>query len=250
MTLLDRPVFILGSPRSGTSIMSQTINAHPSIFVPLWETGLFEMFDTMLKGHLAWILKEHKAGFPLELDELKQWIRESIESLILRFAQKCGKSRWGEKTPAHVFHMKLMADLFPRAQFIHMIRNGQDVVKSLQNMWWAPQRIRWSIQRWIDSVEIGRAFGKTLPSDQYREVRYEDFMADPEGTLRGLCDFLGEPFAPQMLQSHEPANNSWNYSLPPLQKGAIHNHKRLSLFNRMLFAYYAKPLMKQLGYAD
>lgn len=248
MTLSDRPVFIVGSPRSGTTIVAQTIDAHPNIFLPIWETGLFEMFDTMLKGHVAWVLKEHKGGFPLDRDDLLGWMRESVEGLFGRFAKKCGKTRWAEKTPVHVFHMKLMHEMFPKSQFIHMIRNGYDVVKSLQQMSWSPRKIRWSVRRWVDSVEIGRAFGRTLPAGQYREVRYEDFIQEPETVLKGLCEFLGEPYTDQMLASHEPANNSWNYRFKPLQKTPIHNHKKLQFLERILFSRYAGPLMKELGY--
>lgn len=248
MKLSDRPIFIVGSPRSGTTIMTQIIDAHPHIFCSMWETGLFEIFDTMLQGHVAWVLKEHKGAFPLDRSDLLQWIRETVENLFLRLAEKCGKARWAEKTPVHVFHMRLIHELFPKAQFIHMIRNGYEVVRSLQQMPWAPRQIRWSIQRWVESIKVGREFGASLPADQYCEVRYEELVSDPEKTLKSICNFLGEPFAAQMLESHVPENNSWNYRMSPLQKGPVHAHKGLNLLERALFSWYAKPLMKNLGY--
>jgi hypothetical protein len=117
--LSDRPVFIVGAPRSGTTIMCQTIDAHPKIMAPYWETGLFLRCHELLTGHLAWVFQEHRASFPLEREELVVWIRESVEGLFRRLATRCGKSCWAEKTPAHVFHIDLIHEVFPNAQFTH-----------------------------------------------------------------------------------------------------------------------------------
>lgn len=244
----DRPVFVVGSPRSGTTLMCQMIDAHPRIFAPYWETGLFVRFADMMTNHLAWIFKEHRASFPLKRQEVVDWIRESVQALFARFAAACGKSRWAEKTPAHVFHVDLIHEVFPDAQFVHMIRNGRDVVRSLQNMSWAPRRIRWSVRRWADSVRAGRAHGARLPPGLYTEVRYEDLVAQPEGTLRRLCDFLGEPYAEQMLAFHDPENNSWHYPFEPLKPGPVNVYKPLGPLERLLFRRYAGGLMRELGY--
>jgi len=129
-----------------------------------------------------------------------------------------------------------------------MLRNRRDVVRSLQNMSWAPRKIRWSIRRWIDSVQAGRAFGSKLPPNQYCEIRYEDLIGQPEATLRRLCEFLGESFAPQMLASHEPRNNSWNYAFKPLQSTPVGKYRNLNLVERVLFNRLAGPLMRALEY--
>jgi len=246
--LSDRPVFVVGSPRSGTTIMCQMIDAHPHLLAPYWETGLFVRFHELLTNHIAWIWKEHRASFPLDRPDLIDWIRRSVETLFAKLAATCGKSRWAEKTPAHVFHMDLIHEVFPNVQFIHMIRNGRDVVRSLQNVPWAPRKIRWSIDRWIDSVRAGRRYGRELPKEQYMEIRYEQLLADQENTLRALCKFLGEPFAEQMLAFHQPANNSWNYSFRPLRNAPINRYKPLKFLQRLLFRQRASDLMRELNY--
>jgi len=246
--LCDRPVFVVASPRSGTTLMCQMLDAHPGIFAPYWETGLFVRFAEMMTNHLAWVFKEHRASFPLEREDVIGWIRESVQSLFARFAAACGKSRWAEKTPAHVFHMDLIHEVFPHVRFIHMIRNGRDVVRSLQNMPWAPRQIRWSVRRWIDSVRAGRDYGRRLPAEQYTEIRYEELVAEPEHTIRRLCEFLGEPYSEQMLAFHEPANNSWNYPFRPLEPGPISTYRPLGLVERLVFRRYAAGLMRELGY--
>ena len=94
-------------------------------------------------------------------------MRRSTEDLISLFVSKAGKPRWAEKTPAHVFHMDLIHEVFPRAQFIHMIRNGRDVVRSLQNMAFAPREIRWSSRRWVHMAR-NRIGPDQLDRDQRR----------------------------------------------------------------------------------
>lgn len=249
MTLSDRPIFIVGSPRSGTSLMNQMLDAHPNIFVPYWETGLFIQLDAMLNGHLAGVMKNNKKNMPLERADIVQWMRESVEALFSRFAEKCGKWRWAEKTPAHVFHLATIKEIFPKAQIIHMIRDGRDVVRSLQQMPWAPRQVRWGIKNWMRSVEMGRKIGRTLPTGQYTEVYYEHFIADPERTLKQVSDFLGEPYSPVMLAFHLPENNSWKVSLPPVQNKPINNHPQLSFIQRILVKFMAGRLLKELGYA-
>lgn len=248
MKLSDRPIFVVGSPRSGTSLMVEMLDGHPNLFVPHWETGLFIRFDEMLNGHLDHVLQFKQELFPFERAEIIQWMRESVEALFSRFAEKCGKWRWVEKTPAHVFHMATMHETFPKAQFIHMIRDGRDVVRSLQSMSWAPRKIRWSIKNWMNSVDAGRKVGRTLPPGQYIEVTYEKMIADAGKTLEQLCAFLGETYSPRMLAFHLPENNSWSASFPPVRNKPINDHPHLGFLQRVLFKVMAGRFLKELGY--
>ncbi len=125
--------------------MRSILDAHPNIFCPHWETGVFVYLDMIVNRDVKKILEKEK-NFPLGRQDLIAWVRHCTENLIERFATEVEKPRWAEKTPAHVFHMDLIHEAFPRAQFIHMIRNGRDVVRSLQNMAFAPRKIRWSSQ--------------------------------------------------------------------------------------------------------
>jgi hypothetical protein len=248
MPLSDRPIFVVGSPRSGTSLMSEMIDGHPNIFAPHWETGLFARYEDMLGGHLAHVLKNNKAAFPLDRADIVAWMRASVESLFTRFAEKTGKWRWAEKTPAHLFHMKLMHEMFPGAYFIHMIRDGRDVVRSLRNMPWAPHQLRWGIKRWMTSIEQGRRIARELPAGQYTEVRYEKLIADPQGELERLCAFFGETYSPRMLDFHLPQNNSWGIHLPPWQNKPINSYPSLGPMQRLIIQFMAGRLLRELGY--
>jgi hypothetical protein len=250
MGLEERPVFIVGAPRSGTTLMRSIIDAHPNIFCPVWETGLFVHLDRMLNGDLHIVMKEEGERFPLSRADLIAWARQAALDLVRRFGSKTNKSRWAEKTPAHVHHIRLICELFPDAQFIHMIRSGYEVVRSLQNMPWAPRRIRWSIGTWVDSVHAGREAAQALRPSQYTEVRYEDLTREPEQLLRQLCDFLGEPFAPQMLEFHKAEKNTWKADLKPIQKKPVNTYPDLGFWHRLIFSHRAGPLMRELGYSS
>jgi hypothetical protein len=250
--LSDRPILIVGSPRSGTTLLRSILDAHPNIFCPEWESGVFIALDPMLSGDIRKVL-EKSPNFPLTRGDLVDWARAAVEDLFGRFAAQCGKTRWAEKTPAHVLHIPLMHEVFPKAQFLHIIRNGYDVVKSLKNRSWAPkwalQRIRWSVRTWVDCVRAGQAAGRELPAGQYRELRYEELIGEPERVVRGVCNFLDEPFAPDMLNFHQPEKNSWKAASEPLKSKPLNRYRELGLLERIVFRQQAGALMHELGYS-
>jgi hypothetical protein len=243
----ENPVFVVGAPRSGTTLLRSMIDAHPSICCPTWETGLFEKFAMVLEGDVQYHFAKDPA-LAVSRADLLGWCRRSADDLMRQLTQRSGKSRWAEKTPAHVFHLDLIQEVYPEAQFVHIVRNGREVVRSLQSMPWAPRQIRWSCRRWVESVQAGREAGRRLPSGRYIELRYEDLTKNPEATVRSLCEFLGEPFEPQMLAFHEPTNNSWGVASRPLDSKPVNKHRELSLFERFVFARLGTPLLRELGY--
>jgi hypothetical protein len=238
----------VGSPRSGTTLMRSILDAHPNIFCPAWETGLFVHLGPMLHGDVLKAMTANK-GFSLTREELIVWVRQSAIALMTAFGEKANRSRWAEKTPAHVYWMDFIHEVFPGAVFVHMIRSGYDVVKSLQNMTWAPRHLRWSTKTWVDSVRAGRDAAQRLPANQYQEVRYEELIRDPQPVLQKLCDFLGEPFAPQMLEFHRADKNSSKADRQPLQNKPVHEYHELNFWQRRVFSWTAGRLMRELGYS-
>lgn len=247
MTLCDNPVFIVGAPRSGTTLLRSILDAHPRICCPNWETGLFEYFQTMANGDFS-RYPVQDGNFPLDRAGLVAWMRRCTDDLMHQLVHKVDKPRWAEKTPAHVFCMDLIAEAYPRAQFIHIVRNGRDVIRSLQNMPWAPRKIGWSARRWVESVEAGRAQGLKLGKDRYLELRYEQLVQDAQNSLNVICKFLGEQFSPQMLAFNEPGNNSWGQALTPLKRSSETQYPKLKLYEELVVWRIARSLLRKLGY--
>jgi hypothetical protein len=133
-------------------------------------------------------------------------VPEAFRQLYARYAAARGKRYAGDKTPANVLHVKLLADSFPEARFLHIIRDGRDVVPSLMDMHFGPDRFGAATLFWRDRVSRGREGGRRVGTDRYREVRYEDLVANPESVLREVCSFLGLTFEPKMLEYHERAD--------------------------------------------
>ena len=243
---MPSPVFIVGSPRSGTTLMRSLLDSHPDIFCPPCETFLFNTLNATFRGH---IWKDHYEQLPFSRKALLQWFRNFIDELFANLSIRANKRRWAEKTPSHVLFMDFIDEIFPDAQFVHMIRNGYHVVKSLKNIDWAPNDVRINAREWIRHVEAGRKHGRKLTPKRYIEIRFEDLVDNPEEPLKKLCDFLDEKYDPRMLEFHLPANNSWGIELRPLQKkNDIGNHKELNFLEKWRFRKLAGPLMTELGY--
>jgi len=129
-----------------------------------------------------------------------------IAALYGTYAAQAGKPRYADKTPRNVLHIELIGSALPDARFVHLVRDGRDVVPSLVGLPFFPDHFNDAVLYWSDRVRHGRRAGRLLGPNRYCEVRYEELVADPEATLRGLCDFLDLPYSPEMLEYPERAD--------------------------------------------
>ena len=106
---------------------------------------------------------------------------------------------WGDKTPINAFHLEKIYSVFPQANFIHIVRDGYDVVSSYLEMG-RYSNIRDAAERWLDSIDRCQEFGRCYP-DQYIEIFYEKLVREPEITTREICNFLDISFVPEMISS-------------------------------------------------
>jgi hypothetical protein len=133
-------------------------------------------------------------------------VAAALLDLYALYAAEHGKPRAGDKTPAHVLHVELLAAAFPNARILHLVRDGRDVVPSLMEMHFGPDRFGAATLFWRDRVSRGRAGGARVGAARYREVRYEDLVADPAAVLGDVCAFFALPFEPAMLEYHQRAD--------------------------------------------
>src|SRR4051812_27640801 len=124
---------------------------------------------------------------------------EAIRRVYALYAESHGKRRYGDKTPPFLMHMRMLAEEFPEARFIHLVRDGRDVVLSLRDQKFAPSSFTGAAEYWAGRVRRARQAGERLGPARYRELRYEDLVAEPERKLRMLCEFVELDYTPAML---------------------------------------------------
>ena len=275
----DCAVFIVGCPRSGTTLLRLMLDSHPSLAIPDESHFIVELHDPARKAASTQRREEvlervfgherfERWNFdPAEVRRLATTTQPPTYSDVIgtvfgAYAAAHGKPRWGDKSPPYVRHIPLLAELFPQARFIHIIRDGREVATSLAAHEWGPPTPAAAAVVWQRHVRAGRRAGQQLPGDRYLELRLENLIAEPERVLREACQFLDEPFAPEMLDYHRTASERvWtggagdpkgvdhsNVRLPPTP-GLRDWRAGLSVAEHEAVEAAAQPLLGELGYA-
>ncbi|MFB9832139.1 sulfotransferase family protein [Actinoallomurus acaciae] len=221
-----RPIFILGCPRSGGTLLRRMLCAHPRIAIPPETRLLLDAYEhrsaygdlRRLPNRQAlaeWIV----AGAGTRFDGLGLDPRTVAEEIVngpptlgsaleiawRAYARRLGKPRWGDKRPGYVQHIDALLRLFPEAQIVHVIRDGRECVAELKSTSWWRMGIYHAIATWTQAIDAGRAAAKHLPASTYTEIQYEHLITDQETELRRLCKFLTEEYTPEMT-SEQPKN--------------------------------------------
>jgi hypothetical protein len=233
------PVFVVGCPRSGTTLVQTILDSHPRLSVlyeanflvdiPLGlQSGQANAPDalTLAKAHPNFradsfdVRKAHLACTELGITDATGAMRALAGSR----AVTQGKRRWGDKTPKALLHLAELATLYPDAQFIHVIRDGRDAATSQTR---SDRTLIQNALLWRTGLRIGRRVGSRLGTDRYLEVRLEDLLSLPEKHIRRMCTFLEEDFDLSLLHFHTTARERIPMSDLPL-------HPRLGQLPRPL----------------
>ena len=232
----DRPILLVGCPRSGTTLLSVILHAHPRIAMPPETRFLFPVYQRRnFFGDLTDPRNRRRLGrritgrrtrfrqFGLDRGKIVKRITNgppTIGSAMAivwsEYARSRGKQRWGEKRPLYWQQMDWLLRLFPDAQVIHLIRDPRACVASLLDVHWWHGGFYDAVTTWVMSDRELRAFGRRAAPGSYYPMRYEDLLAEPGAELRKLCDFLGEDFDEAMLEfagaSHDivPERKVWH----------------------------------------
>jgi len=233
-------LFVVGCPRSGTTLLQRMLDAHPQLavandthFIPraleavrpraleddgaLGDASALPELVSWVRGYYRFArMGLHEAGFEEAAGSAHDY-REFVSLLYTQFARQHGKERGGEKTPDYVRHLPFLHRLFPWARSVHIIRDGRDVALSIAE-WacrdgrrkgpaklalWREQPVATCALWWRWQVRLGRRSRSVLPPGAYHEVRYERLVDDPEAALRSVASFLGLPFSGRMLTFNE-----------------------------------------------
>jgi hypothetical protein len=237
------PVFVVGCPHSGTTILSRLIGSHPAIVhAEESETRLF-------------------SRAPAEIGRvLREWDHRCLAA---------SGRRWIEKSVIHTFQIGRILSFRPYSRFLVARRDGRDVVCSLKSR-------RYTYRHFEDLIRVWICFNKAtlLFSDQpqFHVVHYEELIERPRRTLQRICDFLEEEFSEEMLdfhrepifwgdtsdrskpgklgdrQSHVQLRN-WQIN-QPLFKGSGRWHGEMSPEEKDLFKQRAQAELVRFGYAE
>lgn len=213
--------FIFGSPRSGTTLLAQTLNAHPDIVVP-HETDFLvplafvcdRVRDPDIGRRLVADLVVNGTDFGASIGEYlsAEEARAAIaaadyaapamaDALYAAVARKAGKALAGDKSPNDLNFIRILHKtgmLAAPARCLHIVRDVRDLAVSLQRTGWAPDLGHYFARQWSHVNLYLRGAMRAAP-DRYLLLRYEDLAADPGAALDRACGFLGVEFQPAML---------------------------------------------------
>jgi hypothetical protein len=228
MSSSDRPVFIVGCARSGTTLLQLMVQAHPRLAMPPENRFVMPVYERRVEfgdprrpetrdAVADFIVGRKKSKFKdLGLDgdtvrrrmhEVPPTIGSYVGSVLEQYAQRFDKPRWGDKRPNYIQHLDRILALFPDAQILHIIRDGRDCVASLKRMPWWTFGTEAAIYKWANAMRTADWAKQHLPADQYHEFHYESLVAEPQTVLEGICAFLAEDFHPAMLEPHKVADD-------------------------------------------
>jgi hypothetical protein len=222
------PIFIVGAPRSGTTLLQYILRSHPRLSLPTGESQFMiplyrnasSFGDLSRKENVRRPLQEMYRRSANFLDTDLHGMRFEIDSLAAELhAQGCntipkiiaglfeknargeGKERWGDKTPYYILHLRTIIEMFPDAQIIHIIRDGRDCALSMFK-----RKFDLNVYNtynaaglWQQFVETGQKVGRELGPEKYFEFRYEDLLMDQVSIMKRICNFLDEDYSESLI---------------------------------------------------
>jgi hypothetical protein len=246
----NMPFFILGSPRSGTTLLRDLLRDHPRLECPE-ETHFFRWADPFaspkfIAHYKTKLFKEHRkmdGVSEIEFGLMMQG-KHSREHLAweygVEFLKAIGKpeARLYDKTPQNVYGIFLINAIYPEAKFIHIYRNPLNVVTSLiEGKVMPAHNLRGAINSWVESMLLLDQFKKFKP-ELLLELPYEELTENPDPGLKKILEFVGE-----------------NPALLPSQKNKTHKERnkykeKLSKQEIKIVIDKCEPFFSQYGYGE
>lgn len=247
VTLCPDPVFVVGAPRSGTSMMAHALGQHSQFWtgeesdflLPLargareaWEFG-------RQRGDLQWL---HAAGVSWE-----EFLHHLGTGMNAMYSERAEGRRWVEQTPQYTVDLPTIARMFPGARFVFMLRDGRSVAHSLTHFV-RPLEHDPASRLWARFVRAGLDFLDSDQGDRLRIVRYEHVVEDAARQMKDLAEFLEVDPEPEMaafVADRSPINSSFQGA----DAGqATPRWAAWSRQQREVFHAAAGDLLVQLGY--
>jgi hypothetical protein len=259
------PIFVVGSGRSGTTLLRLMLNAHPRIYLTheasFWlvqhhlatrssaEEWLATYFDSF---NFAWLdLDPALVRAELPRNPTRTDLPDAYRAVMRVKARSYGKPRYGDKTPWHAVKLAELFRDFPDARVIHIVRDPRAAIASLMKMPWGSSSYTvatWFCKKQVEGVEPFR--------ERICEVRLEDLLAEPRATMEQVLAFVGEPWDERVLDHarHAPTDD-----VPPLpwylpateQRGSVQRARREPLPDAWtrIVERRQRTILERYGYA-
>jgi hypothetical protein len=216
--------FVVGLTRSGTTLLRMMLDAHPQLTVPpethfvpdlikaAKDGGSVEDMLEALTANRTWPdfgigaeeMRKRFEAIPLADEPARPGA--AVRAFFDAYAERQGKPRWGDKTPAYMLSITRIGRALPETRFIHLIRDGRDVAlsqtaRAINEQPPAAEQAA----KWVKRIGKSREQAAKLGGERYIEARYEDLVRDPEPALRRICEHIELEFDPAMLTYYEGA---------------------------------------------
>lgn len=230
--------FIIGNPRSGTTLLRLMLNRHSKMSVPpeagflVWLYDAYKDFnynETNVDHFLELLSKTTKIEhWNLDFNVLRKFIvsekpenfSELIDCVYTYYSTyNLSKSVeiYGDKNNFYLNKIDLLSKLYPNAKFIHIIRDGRSVAVSYKDLnkkkmtsEYAPNlpgEIEMIAKEWTDNIMMINTSFKKLDSDKHYTLRFEDLISNPEESLQDICAFLDIKYDIEMLNYFQTTEN-------------------------------------------
>lgn len=230
------PIFVVGVPRSGTTLLAAMLGGHPRLAAspethffskqsqaelsrachdPQWPAlavkGIAQL--RLAQQPVIALMGLREAELRAQLSREPPTVAGMLAGMMALYSRAHAKHRWVEKTPNHLLHLEQIRAAFPTAPVVRIVRDARDCAHSIRALPWASRSAianAYLIHQWHARSQ---AFFRT--DARAYTLRYEDLIAEPERELAAVCRFIGEDFAPQMLDTQAAyanvgsANEPW-----------------------------------------
>lgn len=223
-----KKLFVVGCPRSGTTILQQALHRHSQIVFPPETSFLFLLGFPRRdqKAHWSRVVQDLGIDLPFPAGGIgsvrsARALYEQMASLYLQRSARPDVVYFGEKSPEHQLRLPVLRAMFPDAKVLLIYRDGRDVALSLARVPWLFGDLELSFALWLHYYRIQKEVIQWHWPDLCL-VQYEQLVADPEGELRRILAFLGLAYEPQVATGQGDdrviAEREWTWKARSLEK--------------------------------
>ena len=275
------PIFIVGVPRSGTTLLRLILTSHSDICIPPESTFFLDLenrygkstdLSQKIDDFIEEIYQDNKfQDWQVDQNKLRQKLSaikpltyaQAVATVYRSYLEqkKPNAKIWGDKNPFYYYQVDKILKYFPQARFVNIIRDVRAIYSSIKKVsklssWIIDSPASYVTEKWTDNAKFVEEHSA---NDIIYHIHYENLILDPELSIRQLCDWLGIKFESKMLEFYQenldkklvPRDRlSWHYNtLKPIKAELANSWKdELSIEELINIEFLNRKNMKIMGY--